>query len=71
MAIKVGRVPNLECEAFYFDMGRRGIELRNVEPHAVAAAVEQGEIDAGPASLVDSFRLEEGFRLLGASALPP
>ena len=57
MPIKVARIPNLECEAFYFDMERRGIELRNMEPNAVAEALEQGEIDAGPVSLVDTFRL--------------
>ena len=57
MPIKAARIPNLECEAFYFDMERRGIELRNMEPNAVADALEQGEIDAGPVSLVDAFRL--------------
>jgi chorismate dehydratase len=57
MPINVARIPNLECEAFYFDMERRGIELRNMEPNAVAEALEQGEIDAGPVSLVDTFRL--------------
>ena len=57
MPISVARIPNLECEAFYFDMERRGIELRNMEPNAVAAALEQGEIDAGPVSLLDTFRL--------------
>ena len=58
MAINVARIPNLECEAFYYDMERRGIELRNMEPNAVAQALEGGEIDAGPVSLVDTFRLE-------------
>ncbi len=38
-------------------MERRGIELRNMGPNAVAEALEQGEIDAGPVSLVDTFRL--------------
>ena len=57
MSIKVARIPNLECEAFYFDMERRGIELRNMEPNTVTEALEQGEIDAGPVSLVDTFRL--------------
>ena len=56
MPIKVARIPNLEYEAFYFDMERRGIELRNMEPNTVTEALEQGEIDAGPVSLVDTFR---------------
>jgi chorismate dehydratase len=57
MSIRVARIPNLECEAFYFDMERRGIEFRYMEPTAVAEALSQGEIDAGPISLVDTFRL--------------
>ena len=43
MPIKVAHIPNLECEAFYFDMERRGIELRNMELNAVADALEQGK----------------------------
>lgn len=57
MPITIAHIPNLECEAFYFDMERRGIELRNMEPNDVANALEQGEVDAGPVSLVDTFRM--------------
>ena len=57
MPITVAHIPNLECEAFYFDMERRGIELRNMEPNDVANALEQDEVDAGPVSLVDTFRM--------------
>ncbi len=53
----VARVPNLECEAFYYDMERRGIELRSMESGSVAQALEDGEIDAGPVPLADTFRL--------------
>ena len=60
MPIAVARIPNLECEAFYFDMERRGIQLRNMEPNEVANALERGEVDAGPVSLVDTFRLSPG-----------
>ena len=64
MPIKVARIPDLNCEAFYFDMERRGIELYDMTPSGAVAAVEKGEVDAGPVSLVDSFRLEDGFRPL-------
>ena len=60
MPISVARIPNLECEAFYFDMERRGIELRDLEAGAVAAALERGDIDAGPVPLLDTFRLQPG-----------
>ena len=57
MPINVAHIPNLECEAFYIDMERRGIELRNLEPSEVTKALEKGEVDAGPVSLVDTFRV--------------
>ncbi|MCY3692241.1 MAG: hypothetical protein OXI54_10600 [Chloroflexota bacterium] len=58
MPITVGYVPNLECEAFYFDMERRGIVLVGMEPNQVADALEEGAIDAGPIPLLDIPRLE-------------
>ena len=58
MPITVGHVPNLECEAFYFDMERRGIALIDMEPDQVADALESGDIDAGPIPLLDVPRLE-------------
>lgn len=61
MPIKVGRVPYLEAEPFYFDMERRGIELHTVTPRALGNALAAGELDAGPAHLSDAFRLEDDF----------
>ena len=57
MPTTVGHVPNLECEAFYFDMERRGITLVDMEPNQVADALESGDIDAGPVPLLDVPRL--------------
>ncbi len=62
MALKVGRVPYLYAEPFYFDMARRGIELVELAPSACATAADNGDIDAGPLPLVDCFRLEERFQ---------
>jgi chorismate dehydratase len=62
MAMRVGRVPYLHCEPFYFDMARRGIELYELTPAALSAAAEDGEIDAGPLPLADCFRLEGRFQ---------
>ena len=58
MPITVGHVPNLECEAFYFDMERRGIIMVDTEPNQVADALAEGAIDAGPVPLLDVPRLE-------------
>ena len=57
MAITVAHIPNLECEAFYFDMERRGIVLADMEPNEVVGALERGDVDAGPVSLLDIERL--------------
>src|SRR5919108_3641361 len=62
MTIKVGRIPDLECEPLYFDMARRGIEMYAMEPSQLAAAMAAGEIDAGPVPLADCFRLEDRFQ---------
>ena len=61
MPIRVGRVPYLESEPFYFDMERRGIELRQTTPRELGDALANGELDAGPAHISDVFRLEDRF----------
>ena len=59
MAITVGRVIDLNFEPFYIDMVRRGIVLRDVSLNDIPQALRDGEINAGPVSLVDSFALED------------
>ena len=65
MALRVGLVSDLNLEPFYLDMRRRDIELFPVPAHGLTAAVEQGEVDAGPLSLVDAFRLEDRLDPVG------
>ena len=67
--MKVGRVPYLHLEPFYFDMERRGFELHDMMPSALAPAAERGDIYAAPLPLVDSFRLEDRFQLVGGFGL--
>ena len=62
MAIRVARIPYLGCEPFYYDMDRRGIELRDMAPTTTASALRNGEVDSGPVPLTDCIRLEEGIR---------
>ncbi len=59
MTLKVARVPHLNAEAFYVDMERRGLSLYEILPGGVAAAIKEGEIDAGPVPLMDAFRLAD------------
>jgi chorismate dehydratase len=60
--MRVGRIPYLHAEPFYFDMERRGIELCELVPSAVLTAIAHGEIDAGPVPLVDCFRAADLLR---------
>ena len=62
MVLRVGRIPYLHAEPFYFDMERRGIVLYEMVPSAIAAAVQDGEIDAGPVPVVDCFRLADSLQ---------
>ena len=73
MAINVGRVIDLNFEPFYIDMERRGLVLHNRSLKDVPQALRDGDIDAGPVSLADSFSLEDiclpvtGFCLAAAN----
>ena len=64
MATTVARIPYLGCEPFYYDMERRSIEVRNMTPGEIAAALLNGEVDAGPVPIIDCPRLDEGFQQL-------
>ena len=65
MKIRVGRIPYLNSEPFYYDLVRDDIELHNLVPSALARAAELGEIDAGPVPIVDCFRLQDRFVRVG------
>jgi chorismate dehydratase len=62
MILRVGHIPYLHAEPFYFDMERRGIVLYELVPSALAAAMLDGEIDAGPVPVVDCFRLADSLQ---------
>jgi chorismate dehydratase len=54
--VRVGRIPYLNSEPFY--AGLTGYELLALAPRALGQAIAKGQLDAGPLSLVDFFRLE-------------
>ncbi len=64
MSVKVGRVPYLGFEPFYFDMERRGIETVDMVPSALVTAIKNGEVDGGPLSLLECFRMDDRFQYL-------
>lgn len=55
--LRVGLMPYLNSEIFYRNLPAEGIELVSLPPRAMAAAVERGELDAGPLPLAEVFRL--------------
>jgi len=61
MALRIGQVPYLYAEPFYFDMARRGMTLYELVPGAVASAAANGTIDAAPVPLVECVRLQDRF----------
>ena len=62
MNVRVARLPYLNAEAFYIDMVRRGLQLHELLPTSVVPALQEGEIDAGPVPLIDSFDLEDRYQ---------
>ena len=65
MKIRVGRIPYLNSEPFYYGLVRDDIELYPMVPSAMTRAAEEGELDAGPLPLVDCWRLQDTFTQLG------
>ena len=61
MTVKVALLPYMNTEPFYNDMERRGLQLQEILPSGIAPALQNGEIDAGPVPLVDTFDLGDRF----------
>ena len=46
----------------YFDMDKRGIQVEELPPNKMAAAISDGRLQGGLVPLVDTFDLDEGLR---------
>lgn len=64
MPIKVGRTPYLSCEPMFFDMAKRGIEVQELPPNELTAAISKGRLQGGLVPLVDTFALDKSLRTL-------
>ena len=62
MPLKVGRTPYLSSEPMYFDMDKRGIEVVEMPPSEMAAAISEGRLQGGLVPLVDIFGLDDSLR---------
>ena len=66
MTTRIGCIPYLNSEVFYFGMaGEDGVELHPLVPRALSNAATEGGLDAGPVPLVTCFELEDTFKPLG------
>jgi chorismate dehydratase len=65
MATRVGRIPYMICEPFYFDTEQRGLQLVDTMPNRAAEEIEQGIIDAALVPVVDIFGKEEVLQPVG------
>jgi chorismate dehydratase len=55
----VARMPYLNSDVFYWTMPPESFELRPLAPRAMAWAIENGEIDAGPLPVAEWFRMQD------------
>lgn len=55
--LRVGCMPYLNSEVFYRALPPEDFDLVAMPPRAMAAAVERGELDAGPLPVAEVFRL--------------
>ena len=69
MSIRVGHVPYLNCEPFYFDMERRGIELEDRLPKSMMDSLEREEIQGGLVPLVQCFDMTDRYQYLSGFCL--
>jgi chorismate dehydratase len=63
--LRVGQIPYLNSEPFFFGLRPSGVELYPLVPRAMGQLADQGALDAGLFSLMDSVRLADRFEPLG------
>lgn len=61
----IGKIPYLNSVPFYANFEKRQFRILPVAPRRMGVLSEQGEIDAGPFSLMDYFQQEEQLDLMG------
>ena len=69
MSIRVGHSPYLNCEPFYFDMERRGIQLQEILPNAMLSAIQEGEVQGGIVPLSQCFSMDDSLQYLSGFCL--
>lgn len=65
MRTRVGQIPYLNSEVFYYGMASEDVDLVPLVPRALSSAALEDRVDAGPIPLVTCFDLEDRFEPLG------
>ncbi|MDZ7343160.1 MAG: menaquinone biosynthesis protein, partial [candidate division KSB1 bacterium] len=60
----MGKIPYLNCVPFYDRFENKPFRLIPLAPRPMGKLAEQGQIDGGPLSLLDYWRVEKDFDLL-------
>ena len=63
--LRVGQIPYLNSEPFFFGLRPPEVELYPLPPRAMGRLADQGALDAGLFSLMDCVGLEDRFEPLG------
>ena len=63
--LRVGHMTYLNSEVFYRHLPEESCELVAMPPRAMAAAVDRGDLAAGPLPTAEVFRLGDAVRPLG------
>jgi len=65
MNIRIGHMPYLNAEPFYFSIDRERFEFITLTPNIMVQALNEGKLDAGPLPLVACFQMENIIAPLG------
>ena len=65
MTIRIGHMPYLNSEPFYFGFDRQRFEFHSLPPRAMVQAAKEGKLDAGPIPLIGWFEMDNTFVPLG------
>jgi chorismate dehydratase len=63
--IRIGHMPYLNCEPFYFGIDRERFEFQSLTPSAMTQSAKEGNLDAGPVPLVACFQMEDALTPVG------
>ncbi len=65
MTFRVGRMPYLNSDVFYWALPADACELIFLPPRAMAEATERGDLDCGPLPMAEILRMGDTLRPLG------